>query len=273
MSTVSTQLQDSNVNYEAANNVRQAAVALTMGGPNTVAQVIKSGTPKPHATISDSTVAAVDRYTPPPGHNMRHYLALDVDRAGKTSTSIVDAIQRYFNIRPRREPIADPKSIASTDSFPTLIIQEAKNVAEDFFPYRFSVNGMVQNQTQPVFHAKAGSLQIRVLSPGVTSVQTPETLPEPPIEVGPLAEKGSYYPPAFAAQMAMDDIRAAYDPSKKMNVIYTGPNLTRSVNETLSSVAETLAPVRAKLAELNPNLGSYSSSPRLVQSPIASGIY
>jgi hypothetical protein len=279
------QYQDSNVNYEASNYVRQAAVALTEGGPNTVAQIIKSGAPKPHATISDTMVAAVDKYTPPPGRNMRHYLALDVDKAGRNPTTVVDALQRYFNVRPRREPIADPQDIASTDSYPTLIMDEAQNRAEQQFPYRFSINGVVQNQIQPSFYARGGALKVRVLGPGVTSVQTPPTVGEPSIEVGPLATKGRYYPPAFAAQMTMDYIRQLNDPSQRMDVIYTGANPNRGVNDTLSSVAQTLAPLRNSLANIaqtsitsgmpgnaNAALNTYASTPRLFQNAVASGL-
>jgi hypothetical protein len=279
------QLQDTYLNYQASNNVRESAVALTEGGPNIVAQIIKSGAPKPHATISNTMVAAVDKFTPPPGINMRHYLALDVDHAGRNPTTVVDALQRYFNVRPRREPIADPKDMASTDSFPTLVMDEAKAAARQYYPYRFSVNGIVQSQNQPDFYAGGGNLKIRILGPGVTSIQTPSIPAEPGIEVGPLANRGKYYPPAFAAQMAMDYIKVLNDPTQKMQTYAAAPDPNRSVNDTLSSVADTLSPLRNGLANIaqtpvamgapstvNSALNTYARTPALFQQAVASGL-
>jgi hypothetical protein len=260
--------------YQASNNVRQAAVALTEGGPNTVAQIIKSGAPKPHATVSNTMVAAVDKFTPPPGRNMRHYLALDVDKAGQSSTTVVDAIQRYFNVRPRREPLADPKDIATTDAYPTLIMDQAKNLSNEAFPYKYSINGIVQNQNVPDFYANAGTLKVRIVGPGISSVQTPATVGEPSIKVGPLANKGEYYPTAFAAQMAMDYINDMFDPSQYMQTMTVGPDTMRSPNETLSSVAATLSPLRNSygnlamnsIAGLNPSapMASYNREPNII---------
>jgi hypothetical protein len=221
-------------------------------------------------------VAAVDKFTPPPGRNMRHYLALDVDKAGQNPTTVVDALQRYFNVRPRREPIADPKDIASTDSFPTLVMDEAQQAADKNFSYKFSVNGIVQNQMQPNFYARGGNLKIRVIGPGVASVQTPSTQGEEPINVGPIANKGSYYPSPFAAQMAMDSIRAMNDPSNDFQTFAAAPNPNRSVNATLSSVADTLSPLRNSLASIAqssvPAMDAYSRAPGLYLSAVAGGL-
>ncbi|MDR1164412.1 MAG: hypothetical protein LBO66_00810 [Deltaproteobacteria bacterium] len=248
------QLKDSSpVGFQAASVVREAAVTETAASPNVVAQIIKSGAPKPHATISNTMVAEVDRYEPPPGRNLRHYLSLDVDKAGRDPTTVVDALQRYFNVRPRREPIADPKDVATTDSFPTLIMDEAQ-AFNDNDAYRFSVNGIVQRQSTPSFYARGGYLKVRIVGPGVTSIQTPPTVGEPGIPVGPSANRGSYYPPAYAAQLAMGRLSESFDPSRKMDVWPVGPNLTRGPNDTLASVANTLAPLRGPLA----NLGSHA---------------
>ncbi|MDR2612018.1 MAG: hypothetical protein LBG06_04000 [Deltaproteobacteria bacterium] len=246
MNLIPSQTYDTLEAYQAAVTARQASVAVVDGAPNVVAQIIKAGAPKPHATVSNSMVAAVDEYTPPPGRNLRHYLALDVDKAGRNPTTVVDALQRYFNVRPRREPMADPKDIASTDSFPTLAMDEAAAYARNF-PYQFSVNGVPQKQYSPNFYARGGALKIRILGPGVTTVHTPETSGEPGLKVGPFAEKGNYYPPAYAAQLTMDDILERLDPAIRIDTFTVGPVNVDDPNTTLARVAASLQPVRAAL--------------------------
>jgi hypothetical protein len=229
-------------NFQASSTVRQTTVAEVEPTPNLVAQIIKSGAPKPHATVSNSMVAAVDSYTPPPGRNMAHYLTMDVAKAGNSVTSVVDALQRYLNVRPRREPMADPKDVASNDTFPTMIMDEVK-AWSDNLPYQFSVNGVVQSQSQPNFYAQGGYLNVRIVGPGVSTVVTPATEGEPNVLFGPLATKGMYYPPAFAAQLAMSRISDMYNPANKMDVFTVGPENQRDVNTTLSEVAETLSAI------------------------------
>ncbi|MDR1039804.1 MAG: hypothetical protein LBR80_06460 [Deltaproteobacteria bacterium] len=246
MNLIPSKLHDTMEAYQAAVTVREASVAVVDGAPNVVAQIIKAGAPKPHATVSNAMVAAVDEYTPPPGRNMRHYLALDVDQAGRSVTTVVDALQRYFNVTPRREPIADPKDIASTDSYPTLVMDEAAAYARNF-PYQFSVNGVPQKQHTPHFYARGGALKIRILGPGVTTVNTPETAGEPGMKVGPFADTTNYYPPAYAAQESMDDILRRLDPANEFQTIQAGPVRVDDPNSTLSRVANALQPLRAAL--------------------------
>ncbi|MDR1080483.1 MAG: hypothetical protein LBQ79_05885 [Deltaproteobacteria bacterium] len=246
MNLIPSRLHDTLESYQAAVTAREASVAVVDGAPNVVAQIIKSGAPKPHATVSNSMVAQVDEYTPPPGRNMRHYLALDVDKAGRSSTTVVDALQRFFNVRPRREPIADPKDIASTDSFPTLIMDEAQAYASEF-PYQFSVNGVPQRQHSPNFFARGGALKIRIVGPGLSTVHTPETAGEPGMKVGPFAEGTNYYPPAYAAQLTMKDIQDRLDPANRMETFTVGPINVEDPNSTLARVANSLQPLRAAL--------------------------
>jgi hypothetical protein len=268
---------DSFLDYQAPATVRQASVDYTAASPNIVAQIIKSGAPKPHATVSNTMVAAVDYYSPPPGVNLAHYLALDVDKANDSHTTVVDAIQRYFNIRPRREPLADPQDIASTDSYPTMIIDEASNYA-DLKPYHFSVNGNERKTDVPSFYTDAGHMQVRIVGTGVTSIKTPETTADPGLEVGPIKRGMPYYPPEYAAQIVANRLAYMFDPSKKMDVIKVGPDMNRGINETLSSVAYTLGPMRAALgtgsnrysesgANASSSLG-YGTTPLLNESAI-----
>ncbi|MDR2405618.1 MAG: hypothetical protein LBE27_04530 [Deltaproteobacteria bacterium] len=270
----STSSSESFLDFQAPATVRQASVTYTDGAPNIVAQIIKSGAPKPHATVSNTMVARVDSYTPPPGINLAHYLALDVDKADDYNpTTVVDAIQRYFNVRPRREPIADPQDIASTDSYPTLVIDEASNYA-NLKPYHYSINGIERKADLSSFYADSGHMQVRIKGTGVTSIKSPATDAKPGLEVGPIKTGMAYYPPEYAAQMASSRLTNMMDTSDKMPTYEVGPDLNRGVNDTLPEVAATLAPLRAALFNggsrypQSGSLGTYGSSLPLNQSAV-----
>jgi hypothetical protein len=265
---------------QVAGTIRSTSVAVIEPGPNVVAQIIKSGAPKPHATVSNHMVAAVDSYTPPPGRNMAHYLTMDVDKAGQENTTIADALQRYLNVSPTRKPGGDPKDVASLDSYPTLIMEEDKQWSSPF-AYEFSVNGVSQHQNQPTFYARGGSLRVRLVGRGVSTVSTPATEPKPPLMAGPQAP-GAYYPSSVAAQMAMRRLTDMFDPSNQFPVQEFGPDVTRGPNDTLESVANTLSvmntpsagpviseSVRAGLTKFA-NMGIYRSVPQMMQSSVTS---
>jgi hypothetical protein len=223
-------------------------------------------------------VASVDSYVPPPGRNMAHYLTLDVDKAGHDNVSIADALQRYLNVRPTRKPGGDPRDIGSLDSFPTLVIDEDQAWA-DPLPYKFSVNGVVQRQSQPTFFARGGALRLRVIGRGVSTVSTPATEPKPPLAAGP--PPGSYYPPEVAAQMAMRRLTDMFDDSGQRPPLSVGPDLVRTPNDVLEAAAQTLAVMNAPPAGppisrnvrsgLNyfSNINIYNSSPQLYLTAVA----
>ncbi|MDR2422087.1 MAG: hypothetical protein LBE01_01770 [Deltaproteobacteria bacterium] len=234
--------KESSGSLQAASTIRQAFVEEVAGAPNVASQILRSGAPKPHATVSNSMVAAVDQYTPPPGRNMAHYLSLDVDKAGNGSTSIADALQRYMDVKPRREAEADPRDMAATDAYPTLVMDEDQAWAESL-PYQFSLNGVTQKQIQPVFYTASGSLRARILGEGVSTIATPATEPDPSIPVGPSANRTMYYPPEAAAQLAMSRIFDMYYPD---GVPAMAPEADgdAGANGSYKDVAETLADTR-----------------------------
>ncbi|MDR2338953.1 MAG: hypothetical protein LBF40_02300 [Deltaproteobacteria bacterium] len=256
---------ESFLEYQGPSTVRQASVEYTEPGPNVVAQIIKSGAPKPHATVSNNMVARVDSYSPPPGVNLAHYMALDVDKAHESPTTVVDAIQRYFNVRPRREPLADPLDIASTDSYPSLIMEERSNY-RNMKPYRYSINGTQRDTDISSFYADSGHMKVRIVGTGITTIKTPATQAEEPIKYGAVDLDSFYYPPAYAAQMAMNKISYLMDPSRKMQTISVGPamGLGAGVNGTMAAVANSLAPLRDTTAS-----SSYSTAPRLDASVVS----
>jgi hypothetical protein len=262
---------------QVASAIRRTSVAVVEPTPNVVSQIVKSGSPKPHATVSNPMAASVDSFTPPPGRNMAHYLTMDVDKAGQENASIADALQRYLNVSPSRKPGGDPRDMDSKDSYPTLIIDEDQ-AWSDRLPYRFSVNGVAQRQSQPTFYTQGGSLKIRVVGRGPATVATPATEGLPVMMVGPLAN-GSYYPPEVAAQLAMRRLTDMYyASSSKPPALKVGPDLQQGPDEALSAAAEGLDAMRSGMfpqvgqpmsenvkAGLNAfaNLNIYQSSPQL----------
>jgi hypothetical protein len=223
-------------------------------------------------------VAMVDSYSPRPGRNLGHYLAIDVEKAGNDSTSIADALQRYLNVRPNRKPGGDPKDVASNDSFPTLTLDEAL-AWNDPLPYKFSVNGIVQRQAQSSFYGLGGSIMVRITGAGVTTIATPATEGAPALAVGPIPA-GAYYPPEVAAQLAMRRLTDMFDTSHDYQPLPIGPNLTKGPTETLGAIATSLAAMKhdtgPRMSEsvktgINnfANLGIYSSSPRLYLTVLA----
>ncbi|MDR1487328.1 MAG: hypothetical protein LBT62_04975 [Deltaproteobacteria bacterium] len=280
MNPVSIRPQEAFLPLQVAGTIRQTSVAAVEPTPNVASSIIASGSPKPHATVSNAMVAMVDSYTPRPGRNLAHYLAIDVDKAGNDHTSVADALQRYLNVRPTRKPSGDPKDIASNDSYPTLIIDEAQEWT-DPMPYKFSVNGVIQNQNQPTFFTLGGSIRIRVTSPGVTTITTPATQGGTVLQAGPIPP-GAYYPPEVAAQLSMRRLTDMFDASNDYQPLpIGGQDSDADLNETLGAVATTLAAmkydvgpaisqnVRSGLNQFS-NAGIYRDAPQLYLTAIAS---
>jgi hypothetical protein len=264
---------------QVAGTIRGSSVAVIKPSPNVVSQIITSGSPKPHATVSNSMVARVDSYTSPPGLNMAHYLAIDVDKAGGDDTTVADALQRYLNVAPNRKPGGDPKDLASHDSFPTLVIGETK-AWEDIMPYQFSVNGVAMNQNQPTFFARAGSLKVRLVGRGVSTVTTPATESGPSLQAGPIPP-GAYYPPEVAAQMSMRRLNDMLSTPEGQGAIEVGPDLSQDPASALSRAREKLQgmsvdpagpPISERVEEglqKFANMGIYKSSPQLFLTAMA----
>jgi hypothetical protein len=272
---------------QVAGTIRSTSVAVVKPTPNVVSQIIASGSPSTHATVSNGMAARVDSYTPPPGRNMAHYLAMDVDRAGMENTTVADALQRYLNVSPTRRPGGDPKDIDSHDSYPTLIMGEDQ-AWQDILPYQFSVNGMVQKQSQPTFFTRAGSLKIRVVGKGVATVTTPATEPGPTLQAGPMPP-GAYYPSAVAAQLSMRRTMDLLNEPETRPPITVGPDPNGALEETdgqnlmgamppsggntVSSVVTSAAPeiserVREGLINFA-NMGIYKTRPQLFLTAMA----
>ncbi|MDR1657725.1 MAG: hypothetical protein LBT47_09255 [Deltaproteobacteria bacterium] len=271
MNPVTNRPNDSFRPLQVAATIRQTTVAAIEPTPNVVSAIVKVGHSKPHATISNTMVARVDSYTSPPGRNMAHYLTMDVDKAGSENTTIADALQRYLNVSPTRKLGGDAKALESLDSYPTLVMDEDQAWAEPL-SYQFSVNGVVQRQSQPTFYARGGSLRLRVIGRGVTTVATPATTGTEPLPVGPMPA-GAYYPTATAAQLAMRRLSDMFDSNGGFKPISVGPELNQEPGQSLADTSKTQEPAVVsgpKISEyvkdgLNrfANFGIYNAAPRL----------
>lgn len=93
----------------------------TVNGANRVPHLIAaSRASRPEAGISNELVADVSDYSPLPGHQMGRHMRLDLqNNPGRQVDQVVDAIQRYLNIEPSREPTADPKAEAPLSAIPS----------------------------------------------------------------------------------------------------------------------------------------------------------
>jgi hypothetical protein len=264
---------------QVAGTIRSTSVQAIKPTPNVVSQIIQSGSPNPHATVSNGMVARVDSYTPPPGRNMAHYLAMDVDKAGAENTTVADALQRYLNVSPTRDPGGDPKDIDSHDSYPSLIMGEDKAWQHNM-PYEFSVNGVVHRQTQPTFFTRAGSLKIRVVGKGVSTVSTPSSDADPSLQAGPMPP-GAYYPVAVAAQLTMRRLSDMFAPKEGRPPILVGPALqgqeatagtAATAAVTSSDPISVVPPISERVRQglINfANMGIYKSSPQLFLTAMA----
>jgi hypothetical protein len=279
MNPVSNRPQEAFLPLQVAGTIRQTSVAVIEPTPNIAASIISSGSPKPHATVSNQMVARVDSYTPRPGRNLAHYLAIDVEKAGNDSTSVADALQRYLNVRPTRKPSGDIRDVASNDSYPTLIIDEAQ-AWKDPLPYKFSVNGVVQRQSQPSFFGLGGSIRVRISGSGVSTVSTPATQGATVFQAGPIPP-GAYYPPEVASQLAMRRMTDMFDGSDDYKPLPTGPELNPGPAEALGAAASSMISMKfdsgpeissnVKTGLNNfANLGIYNQSPQLYLTALAS---
>ncbi|UQZ89218.1 hypothetical protein C4J81_08430 [Deltaproteobacteria bacterium Smac51] len=174
---------------------------------------------KPLPSVSNEQVATVTDFEPRAGRHMRQSMHLQVQNApGPQVDTVIDAIQRYLNISPRREPTSDPKAEDSIVRHPQQILQRAQRW-DDALPYQFSINGAKSYQLQPEFHRWGGTLSADVNEPGLTGIEAPATrAPQPGSRIN-LEE-------VFAAQATMRDLEA--NKSEPFSPIVTSgpPNIT-----------------------------------------------
>ncbi|MGL4209040.1 MAG: hypothetical protein ACRCTY_06585 [Candidatus Adiutrix sp.] len=159
--------------------------------------IMAAGQSPPAPTSSNPLVAEVIKFKQSPSHTLPRHMRLNVIKAGPPKVdAVIDAIQRYLNIAPRREATSDPKNEASIARHPQQIIESYQHWG-DALPYQYAINGATRHKLRPDFHAWGGTLQVEMATVGPTD-----------ISVGPpMMTDNPYFDPAFAAQNAIERFR------------------------------------------------------------------
>ncbi len=199
----------------------QFSVQNHNGIPNNIAMGLAA---KPSAAANNEMAARVTGFDPKPGRHPRLGMHLQVQKApGSQVDTVIDAIQRYLNISPRREPTSDPKDEASIARHPQQII-EAASRWDDALPYQFAMNGAKSYQLRPEIRRWGGSLSATLVEPGLTGVAAPATREAQP---GPRDVPGGNQPDlVFAAQAAMRDMLEFEAEPAEPAVAVGQPNIT-----------------------------------------------
>ncbi len=227
--------------------------------PNYIAQ---SRAVSPRARIDNTRPAEITDYAPAPGRQLERHMRLDVQNTpGPPVDAVIDAIQRYLDIRPRREPTADPLDEDSIARHPQQIAQSAGRWAAERY-YQFSANGAETYQFRPGYHTWSGRLDLQLENPGLADISTPAARsPRPgrtpvgrqitydpayaaqeattvmttthsagsaslPTVGPPIMTKDPYFNPSYAGQNAAARIRTLLAPSDTRHVLAGAPNLT-----------------------------------------------
>ena len=181
--------------------------------PNIIAQ---GPAAVPRAYVQNPLVAEVRSFEPGPGLQLARRNVLNVrSEPGHKYDGVTDALQRYFNVEPRREPSADPRDEASVVRHPQGIIQSSARWTQDMF-YQFADNGAANYQIRPDYRIWGGRLELELTDTGQTTVFASETSAPRPAAIRSL----HYYDPANAAQEAFRRIQAILADSGSTGLLY-----------------------------------------------------
>ena len=127
----------------------------------------------PH--VQNPLVAQALSFRPAPGAHPGGQKVLNVQNdPGPREDRVINALQRYFKVRPRREPSADPRDEASVARHPQGLIQSSARRDQDQF-YHFTNNGAASCQFRPEYAAWGGRLNLKITGAGQTTVSAPAT--------------------------------------------------------------------------------------------------
>ncbi|MDR2947029.1 MAG: hypothetical protein LBV79_09815 [Candidatus Adiutrix sp.] len=238
----------SQVRTEADNRLHHTVTGFNRL-PHTIAQ---GRAPVPKVTISNDLAATIEAYQPKPGRQMAKTMNLDVQSTPPPRVdSVIDAIQRYLDIRPRREPTSDPKDEASIARHPQQIVESASRWAAD--RYQFANNGVALQQYRPENTAWGGSLNMTLRNEGSAGLAaTPSRSPwvGPPLTASASAlGTNPVHDPVDAAQAAMGQMLEMQAP--KPQYLTAGPgnmvddparNPAVIVQNAISEMGRDLAP-------------------------------
>jgi hypothetical protein len=129
---------------------------------------------------------------------------------GSRHDAVVRALQRYLDVKPRRQPSADPRDEASVARHPQGLLEAGSRWAQDVF-YQFTDNGATNYQLRPDYRLWGGTLELELKGAGRTSVSAPAT--------GAGAEASGAAAPAEAGKFGYDPANAAQETQARMNEI------------------------------------------------------
>jgi hypothetical protein len=188
--------------------------------PNTIAQ---GPATLPRALASNPLVAEVRSFRPGPGAQAARQNVLNVrNDPGPQDDGVIKALQRYFNVQPRRGPSADPRDEASVVRHPQGLVQSSARWDQDMF-YQFTDNGAANYQIRPDYRAWGGRLDLELTGAGQATVSSPSTrAPQPGATA---VDKFGYYDPANAAQEALRRMQADLAPGNFSPTLVGPPNM------------------------------------------------
>ncbi|MDR2934890.1 MAG: hypothetical protein LBV70_03280 [Candidatus Adiutrix sp.] len=174
----------------------------------------------PGVHVQNPLVAEVRSFRSGPGARPPRLNVLNVrNDPGPQYDAVIRALQRYFNVRPRRQPTADPRDEASVARHPQGLLQAGARWSQDMF-YQFTDNGAATYQLRPDYRIWGGTLDMALNGSGWTTVSAPAAAAP-----GMAADDSGHYDPANAAQEALariNEILAAHDGSRR-EAVRVGP--------------------------------------------------
>jgi|GEM_PF-2522083 hypothetical protein len=228
----------------------------TVSGVNRVPHLIAASRASlPQAHISNEQVAEVSDYSPLPGHQMARHMRLDMqNNPGRQVDQVIDAIQRYLNIEPRREPTADPKAEDSIVRHPQQIIQSSQRWNDATY-YQFATNGAESYQFRPEYRAWGGGLELKLENEGSANIFAPSSSSPQP-GASPLGQTIAA-DPARAAQETMTQLTEMFNeadspgslPSRLSEILglpaggqTAAHDPARAAQESIAQLAEIFSP-------------------------------
>jgi len=219
----------------------------------------------PRAHVQNPQVAEVRSFQPGfVARPVRQNIFYVRNDPGSRMDAVVRALQRYFNVRPRREPWADPRDEASVARHPQGLIQAEARWAQDIF-YQFTDNGAAHYQFRPSYRLWAGALNLEFKGAGPTAVSAPAAR-------APVAAAENFgYDPAKAAQETqarINELLAAHQAGPPSEAALVGPpNMAENPYFDPAHAAQNA--IRKMRALLSPDQGGGSSigPPNMTDNP------
>jgi hypothetical protein len=178
------------------------------------------------AHVQNPLVAEVRSFQPGPAARPPRQNHLNVHSApGSRHDAVVRALQRYLDVKPRRQPSADPRDEASAARHPQGLLEAGFRWAQDVF-YQFTDNGAAHYQLQPDYRLWGGTLELELKGAGRTAVSAPATGTGAEAS-GAGADKFGYDPANAAqeTQARMNEILAARQGAQREAILVGPPTM------------------------------------------------